>query len=120
VCACDIFRVPGDPGSYFVLWKVAEEDVGAGVGSFGPVDDKFICYVHGCSSLLRDEVKVKSEVFEHVVEVGGIALDRGAALVGRVGEAIGHLAGLLEGGIVEVGMEVGLVVAHGSILSLLG
>jgi len=54
------------------------------------------------------------------VEVGGIALDRGAALVGRVGEAIGHLAGLLEGGIVEVGMEVGLVVAHGSILSLLG
>jgi hypothetical protein len=30
-----------------------------------------------------------------------------------VGEAIGHLAGLLEGGIVEVRVEVGLVVAHG-------
>jgi len=51
------------------------------------------------------------------VEVGGIALDRGAALVGRVGEAIGHLAGLLEACIVEVGMEVGLVVAHGSTLA---
>ena len=55
------------------------------------------------------------------MEVGGGALDRGAALVGRVGEAIGHLAGLLEGGlrqVVEVVFE--LVVAHGSTLSLRG
>ena len=75
-------------------------------------------------SLLRHQVEVEPEVLEHVAQIESCNTRMRGSIVVCVfdlfDEIVGHLAGLLEGGIVEVGVELELVVAHGSILSLRG
>ena len=72
--------------------------------------------------LLRDEVEVEPEVLQHVAQIGNLPLmveECGITAVQHRMEAISHLAHLLEGGIMEIGVEFEFVF-HGSTLPLSG
>ena len=72
--------------------------------------------------LLRDEVEVEPEVLQHVAQIGSLPLmveECGVTAVQHRMEAISHLAHLLKGGILEIGMEFEFVF-HGSTLPLSG
>lgn len=71
-------------------------------------------------SLLRDEIEVEPEVLQHVAQVDRRVRNRIAQeLQVCPGKLVSHLAGLLEAGILEIGVKFEFVF-HGSSISFSG